>query len=623
MQKESQAQHRTLPSGADWTQWPVLMSSGDADELHIGFDSERDKRIDQPSYAGARNGAASSSTTCQQRNNSDNADHYEFFFSQEQEPPLSSANASASTQTSWKTLRYYGESLVPTKSSDNRPRGLSGASQPSLRSSSMGSLAYDPPDDLVPYPESEDAMLNDFMNYDDQDEDDDVSLSQDRFNISSDEDDPSFVRRRSKSYDLPNSRSLRPDTRSHEFGPVPFSRARFWDSQLLGQQIPISMPIHRFKGDHPVEWLNTDPALPRSYDGHQTKILRYYVNSQPRISIVEAQLSFASSISPVSATSEQKASKSLRKLSAASKGLWEHSYRTKLRTASKQGKRSFSGLRAVSSQPIKARNGKCPEKARQEPLESFGEVFARPSYFQTDSILDRPRRVDILSVNSTLPSDTVCSPLTPDADAVFLSQLIPRSFCDKERNLVLHLLKSFIPGMPLCVIEMVPPHPEDRLSGNKSRRSGKAAVKKLPASSKPFGPNGEGWPTQARSHGRHQKALPVEIFEMIGALLPRESVQNMRLVNREFEAKISCFAFKSVVVPFEPKIYGTINTQPDDMSGMTPIQFDRSELANEPTYNAKYHVQDGMRVFEEWGPMIKKFALTFEVAEGKLQYPSS
>ncbi|KAL8933126.1 MAG: hypothetical protein Q9216_006513 [Gyalolechia sp. 2 TL-2023] len=139
----------------------------------------------------------------------------------------------------------------------------------------------------------------------------------------------------------------------------------------------------------------------------------------------------------------------------------------------------------------------------------------------------------------------------------------------------------------------------------------------------PLGPHGMGWPTNKVHRGEHPRALPVEIFWLIGQHLPRDSVQNMRLVNRDFEKKISRFAFRSVVVPFKPKIYGAATsaadvkgkgkqkeTIPDE--GHAPIERQAFEENYDPSES---HVRDGMRVFEQWGPEIQKFALTFEVTE--------
>lgn len=156
--------------------------------------------------------------------------------------------------------------------------------------------------------------------------------------------------------------------------------------------------------------------------------------------------------------------------------------------------------------------------------------------------------------------------------------------------------------------------------------SGTAKKRKSNSSPKfryPLGSKGGGWPAQnPRKSGQ---ALPVEIFEMIAESLSRDDVKKMRLVNREFERKISCYAFRSVVVPFRPKIYGTINSPSPETQVRSKDQTAVSSNANDleqssfrDTYNPKEsHVKDGMRVFDQWGPEIKKFALAFEVDESK------
>lgn len=203
------------------------------------------------------------------------------------------------------------------------------------------------------------------------------------------------------------------------------------------------------------------------------------------------------------------------------------------------------------------------------------------------------------------------SPFTPGANVVFLSQLLPKIFSPSKRLKILSTIRAEAPYVPLCVIELdasttirelVKSDIEDILDANS---------KQEPGFQHPFGPNGAGWPTSAYSNIEHPQALPVEIFELIGSLLPRDSIQSMRLVNREFERKISCLAFKSVVVPFKPKIYETASTQ------MSAKAMGKQKEPIKDTYNPREnHVKDGMRVFEQWGPEIKKFALTFEVAEG-------
>ncbi|KAL8726214.1 MAG: hypothetical protein Q9166_006839 [cf. Caloplaca sp. 2 TL-2023] len=226
---------------------------------------------------------------------------------------------------------------------------------------------------------------------------------------------------------------------------------------------------------------------------------------------------------------------------------------------------------------------------------------------------------------STLPKYLV-SPFMPGANVVFLSQLIPQGLHHSKRAQILSLIRAEAPYVPLCVLEVKPlavgreklkPTIEDFLA---------AKTKQKRSFEHPYRPNGAGWPTNASFEEEHPRSLPVEIFELIGSLLPRDSIQSMRLVNREFERKISCYAFKSVVVPFKPKIYETAGTQ---MSAKTMgKQKETDQIVENPmtiqqpikdTYNPRVcHVKDGMRVFEEWGPEIKRFALTFEVAEENL-----
>jgi hypothetical protein len=69
--------------------------------------------------------------------------------------------------------------------------------------------------------------------------------------------------------------------------------------------------------------------------------------------------------------------------------------------------------------------------------------------------------------------------------------------------------------------------------------------------------------------------LPVEIFTLIINYLPRSSIQNLRLVNKEFDRKVVEVLFKVVVVPFRPEIYGiTPETTPtnDGPQGSVMLQ---------------------------------------------------
>ena len=222
----------------------------------------------------------------------------------------------------------------------------------------------------------------------------------------------------------------------------------------------------------------------------------------------------------------------------------------------------------------------------------------------------------------------------PNANIVFLSQLLPKSFAPLKRAQVIFAIRAKAPYVPLCTVEWgsstAMPEPVRGISElildssieqepsfqhpiGSSKHTLDSSIRQERYFQHPLGPSGAGWPTSAYSCGEHPQALPVEIFELVGSFLPRDSIQNMRLVNREFERKISCLAFKSVVVPFKPKIYETAGRQ------MSAKAMGKLKEPIGDGYNAREnHVQDGMRVFEQWGPEIKRFALTFEVAEGQV-----
>ncbi|KAJ8065724.1 hypothetical protein OCU04_006394 [Sclerotinia nivalis] len=108
--------------------------------------------------------------------------------------------------------------------------------------------------------------------------------------------------------------------------------------------------------------------------------------------------------------------------------------------------------------------------------------------------------------------------------------------------------------------------------------------------------------TMARQSVWVSNKIPVEIFNLIIINLPRSTIQNMRLVNREFEAKVSEYLFKYVVVPFRPEIYG-INSEPSNPQSSIMLQ------------------DKGMRIFQGFGRHIKHFAMSFEVDIAKLTNP--
>ncbi|KAL9001942.1 MAG: hypothetical protein Q9188_005100, partial [Gyalolechia gomerana] len=218
------------------------------------------------------------------------------------------------------------------------------------------------------------------------------------------------------------------------------------------------------------------------------------------------------------------------------------------------------------------------------------------------------------------------SPFAPAANSVFLSELIPKKYGPATREQFFWIFKWHAPYVPACVMEINAPG-RDPVVWNVEESNLDRQDKPLRNFEHPLGSHGIGWPTNVVYCGEHPRALPVEIFLLIGQYLPRDSVQNMRLVNREFEKKISRFAFRSVVVPFKPKIYGAAMSaidvkgkgkQKETISGEEQGLIERQ--AFEENYDPnESHVKDGMRVFEQWGPEIQKFALTFEVTEDTLK----
>jgi hypothetical protein len=94
---------------------------------------------------------------------------------------------------------------------------------------------------------------------------------------------------------------------------------------------------------------------------------------------------------------------------------------------------------------------------------------------------------------------------------------------------------------------------------------------------------------------------------MIISYLPRSNVQNMRLVNKEFEEKVSQYLFRTVVVPFKPEIYD-ITKEPITGGWQTG-----RDTCDGLQSSAAVMLQDkGMRVFQGFGRHIQKFAMSFE-----------
>ncbi|MCJ1359872.1 MAG: hypothetical protein MMC33_009875, partial [Icmadophila ericetorum] len=129
--------------------------------------------------------------------------------------------------------------------------------------------------------------------------------------------------------------------------------------------------------------------------------------------------------------------------------------------------------------------------------------------------------------------------------------------------------------------------------------------------------------------------LPVEIFELIASFLPREDIQSMRLVSRHFEKNISLPMFRTVVVPFRSELQdlmlgskGFGNTSKDESKRVAEkenVDILTQLLVTEPLPNGLLvqsvsleNLDRGMRVFQGWGPHIRRIAMAFELNEDVL-----
>ncbi|KAH0543230.1 hypothetical protein FGG08_002394 [Glutinoglossum americanum] len=111
---------------------------------------------------------------------------------------------------------------------------------------------------------------------------------------------------------------------------------------------------------------------------------------------------------------------------------------------------------------------------------------------------------------------------------------------------------------------------------------------------------------QSPEPGWPKGAIPPEVFENIAVFLPRDCLGNMRLVNKEFEFKISRSIFKHVVVPFTSQNFSE--------------QRHRQELSGQGGVEGRTRFT-GMHAFRGFGHHILKFGMGFEVDEATLINP--
>lgn len=194
---------------------------------------------------------------------------------------------------------------------------------------------------------------------------------------------------------------------------------------------------------------------------------------------------------------------------------------------------------------------------------------------------------------------------------LFTSEIIPSNFNPAKRQSVLNILRTKAPYVPAC-ISLIPTGPNIQYHLN---------IRPTPSSNTPS--------MQRIDHSVHQEMtwpldrIPVEVFHDIAKYLSRKDLESMRLVNTEFEGKISNPQFRSVVVGFRPEIYGMmVHDQKSGQLGVVDVKGKgkAKELPLEQD-DVVQEIYDGMKVFQAWGSHIKKFAMAFEVDEDQLIKP--
>lgn len=186
----------------------------------------------------------------------------------------------------------------------------------------------------------------------------------------------------------------------------------------------------------------------------------------------------------------------------------------------------------------------------------------------------------------------------------YLSEAFPRSFDPRKRSALLDVFRARAPYVPSC-INLATGLPY----GIQYHVCNPCPLRRQWPRRLPLKPKGRGWPSNS---------LPLEVFQIIAEYLPRRSLQNMRLVNHEFENKVSNTLFHTVVVPFRPEIYGMmIHNRKPRKSLVVDVKGKGKQSPKEPEKT----LHDGMKTFQGWGPHIKKFAMAFEVEESTLEKP--
>lgn len=242
----------------------------------------------------------------------------------------------------------------------------------------------------------------------------------------------------------------------------------------------------------------------------------------------------------------------------------------------------------------------------------------------TNGSLDRSLKFS--STSHTSVNDTE-DPFTAIMEEIRKSNPLQTSLDNGEGPSVLlvyhHQSPSRATFSPACIVSgnTSPPSTTFGPNGaaNHNLRSSRAT--KPPLKLHIFLPENFSWP---------KGKLPVEIYELIAEHLSRDDIKNMRLVNREFEQRISRVLFSTVVVPFNTEIYGMLNPTRQARSNRKGKQKAVDNDYREPSTSLGYlkwpnakedqlYTGHGIDVFRGFGPHIRKYGMSFDVSEGKLE----
>lgn len=284
---------------------------------------------------------------------------------------------------------------------------------------------------------------------------------------------------------------------------------------------------------------------------------------------------------------------------------------------------SNTGVRSHNAEKHPLTTSKCiPGTSKNRNTSTLTTILSASKLYSSGKSLSR-------ATSNLRPSRVPLSLRSDRPTVVFLSQILPPSFNHLKRFQVRQIFLFDAPYIPACVVKAPGHSPRsffgnlwdnlDLLSTRAFQSQGSPAKHPDPATAMHVGTNRRGWP---------KDRIPTEIYQRITEYLPRDSIEKMRLVCKEFEVNVSIVLFQSVVVPFRPEIYGMINASRrlvKDVKGKGKAKEtdeDEPAIGDSPfgIYDQELKVgsvHKGMLVFKGWGPRIRKFAMVFEVDGGR------